>query len=329
MGADKAALKVAVDDARGLRGGVALVDGPGAHFLDACGEVGLQAQQLVARADEAVQAGLFLPQFLQKFGAIFVAHFCQFCFDFGANGYHGRITVRLGKILEAIQQGIVVKAVFRNIANKHGGLGGDEAQRFEQGFLFGRQIKNAHGLAFEQTFLHHFQHLERGGCFFVMAGFGSLGVALHGFFNRAQVGQTQFGLDDFDVGDGINRAGYVHDVGVFKAAHDIDDGIGFANVCKKLVAQTLAFARASHQTGDIDKFDDGRQHALGLDDFGQGRQARVGHFDHAHIGFDGAERVVLGGDTGFGEGVEQGGFAHIGQTHDSAFQAHCFPLCCS
>jgi hypothetical protein len=47
-------------------GGVAHVDGPGAHFLDAGGEVGLQAQQLVAGADQAVEAGLFEAQVGQE-----------------------------------------------------------------------------------------------------------------------------------------------------------------------------------------------------------------------------------------------------------------------
>ena len=32
--------------------------------------------------------------------------------------------------------------------------------------------------------------------------------------------------------------------------------------------------------------------------------------------------VILGRDAGFGQGVEQGGFADVGQTHDAAFQTH-------
>ena len=52
LGADEAALEVGVDDAGRLRRGVAAVDGPGAHFLHAGGEVGLQAEQVVAGADQ-------------------------------------------------------------------------------------------------------------------------------------------------------------------------------------------------------------------------------------------------------------------------------------
>jgi hypothetical protein len=32
--------------------------------------------------------------------------------------------------------------------------------------------------------------------------------------------------------------------------------------------------------------------------------------------------VVLSGNAGFGQGVEKGGFANVGQTHDAAFEAH-------
>src|SRR5205085_3770695 len=53
LGADEAALEVGVDDAGGLRRRVADVDRPGAHFLGAGGEVGLQAEQRERGADQA------------------------------------------------------------------------------------------------------------------------------------------------------------------------------------------------------------------------------------------------------------------------------------
>ena len=52
--ADKAAFEIGVDHAGGLRGGVAFVDGPGADFFYAGGEISLQAEQVVAGADQAV-----------------------------------------------------------------------------------------------------------------------------------------------------------------------------------------------------------------------------------------------------------------------------------
>ena len=35
-----------------------------------------------------------------------------------------------------------------------------------------------------------------------------------------------------------------------------------------------------------------------------------------------AKGVVLGGDTGLGQGIEEGGLADVGQADDSAFERH-------
>jgi hypothetical protein len=76
---------------------------------------------------------------------------------------------------------------------------------------------------------------------------------------------------------GSTLAGHVDHVVVFKAAHHVDDGVGFADVGQKLVAQAFALAGTGHQACDVHKFHDGRHDALGLDDLGQLLQARVGH----------------------------------------------------
>ena len=321
LGADEAALEIAVDDARRLRGGVADVNRPGAHFLDAGGEVGLQAQQAESRADQPVQARLALAHFFQEKRLVFVAHVGHVGFHLGADGHHGSILAG-GVFLQARQQRVVFKAVFADVAHEHGGLGGDEAQRLEARLVFGRERQGAHGAAFVQGGLHRLQQPEHGGGFLVVAAFAGFGVALHGFFDRAQIGQAQLGLDDFDVGNGIDLAGHVNHVGVFKAAHHVHDGVCLADVRQKLVAQPFALAGAGHQPGDVHEFDDGGHHALGLDHLGQLFQARVGHFHHAGVGFDGAKRVVLGGNARPGQRVEKSGLAHVGQAHDAALEAH-------
>ena len=91
---------------------------------------------------------------------------------------------------------------------------------------------------------------------------------------------------------------------------------------QKLVAQALASAGTCHQTGDVHKLHDGGHDALRRDDVRQLLQTRVRHFDHAGVGFDGAKGVVFCSNARFGEGVEQGGLANVGQTHDAAFQTH-------
>src|SRR5258708_3496476 len=60
---------------------------------------------------------------------------------------------------------------------------------------------------------------------------------------------------------------------------------------------------------------------FGLGDFLEHIGPLVRHDDHADIGVDGAEGVV--GRLrlpGAGEGVEEGGFAHIGQSDDAGFE---------
>src|ERR1700754_1374879 len=59
FGADKALFEIGMDDACRLRRGRASLDRPGAHFLHARGEVGLQPKQFVARTDHTIEARLF------------------------------------------------------------------------------------------------------------------------------------------------------------------------------------------------------------------------------------------------------------------------------
>ena len=164
--------------------------------------------------------------------------------------------------------------------------------------------------------LDGFQQVAEGNGVLV-AGFGFLAFALQGFFHCFHIGQRQFGVDDLDVGQWIDLAGDVDDVAVFKAAHDVGDGVGFADVGEELVAQAFALGSAGNEAGDVDEFDDGRLYALRFDDVDQRLHARVRYLDDADVGLDGTERVVFSGNAGAGDGIEQGGFAHVGQTDDS------------
>ena len=58
----------------------------------------------------------------------------------------------------------------------------------------------------------------------------------------------------------------MNDVVVFEATYDLDDGVDFPDVGEKLVAETLAFAGAGDEAGDIDKFDRGWDHHIGFGD---------------------------------------------------------------
>ena len=123
---------------------------------------------------------------------------------------------------------------------------------------------------------------------------------MQGFFGRAQISECQFGVDDFDVGDGVDFARNVNHIVIIKTAHNVCNGVGLADVGEELIAQAFTFRGACDQTRNVDEFDGGGLHALWIDDCGQSIHAWVWDFNHAHIGLDGAEWVVFRCDACFG-----------------------------
>ena len=194
----------------------------------------------------------------------------------------------------------------------------------QQGQFFFGEVQRAHGLGFVQYGLAFLQNgYQLDGLLVTRAG--GFGDPMQGFFSRGQVSQAQLGLNDFNVRNRVHLAGYVDDVVVFKAAHHIDGRVSLADVRQKFVAQTFACRSPSDQAGNVHKLDHGWHHALRFHDEGQLRHARVGHLHNADVGLNRAKRIVFGGDTGLGQGVEQRGFTHIWQTDDATLQTHAIP----
>ena len=111
----------------------------------------------------------------------------------------------------------------------------------------------------------------------------------------------------------------MHHVFVIETAHHMHNGIGLADVGKKLIAQAFAFGCARHQAGDIHKLHDGRKQFLRLRNIRELGETRIRHFDNADVGLDGAEGIILCSDARLGQRIEQGGFADVGQADDAAF----------
>ena len=99
-------------------------------------------------------------------------------------------------------------------------------------------------------------------------------------------------MNRFDVADRINRAFDVDDIFVFKTAHDLNDGIGFADIGEKLISQTFAFRRAAHESGDVNKLDRRGNDALCFVQFFQNGEPFVRHGDDTDIRFDGRKRII-------------------------------------
>ena len=124
----------------------------------------------------------------------------------------------------------------------------------------------------------------------------------------------------------VDAAGDVDDLGVVEAADDVADGVGGADVAKKLVAETFAFGGAFDEAGDVDELHGGGDEALRLNQVGNFCEALIGHGDDAGVGVDGAERVVRGLGLGGGECVEDSAFADVRQTYNSTVQRHLFSI---
>ena len=82
------------------------------------------------------------------------------------------------------------------------------------------------------------------------------------------------------------------DIFVFETAHDLNHGVGFADVGEKLIAQAFAFRRAAHESGDIDKFDRRGNDLLRLVHFFQNGKPFVRHGDDADIRLDRGKRII-------------------------------------
>src|SRR6185312_7330544 len=87
LAGDEAALEVVVDDGGGLGGLGAGRDGPGTGFLGADREVGDQAQQRVAGADNTIEATIVQPEPFEELGALFLGQLGDLGLDGGGDDH--------------------------------------------------------------------------------------------------------------------------------------------------------------------------------------------------------------------------------------------------
>ena len=211
---------------------------------------------------------------------------------------------------------------FLDVADVEHRLRGQQAEHAEGALFFRLALQEARRLALAQQHQSALHQVELLLGVLVVA-LGLLGQVIDALLAGFEIGEHQLGLDDLDVGERIDLAFDMGDVVIDEAAHDVRDGIGFADGGEELVAEAFALGGALHQTRDIDEGQARRDDLLRLADLGELVQPFVRHRDLADIRLDGAERIVrrLGG-RGFGERIEQRRFADIRQPDDTAFKSH-------
>ncbi|CAM5640615.1 hypothetical protein SAURM35S_07392 [Streptomyces aurantiogriseus] len=308
-----------MDDAGGLGGGGAPLDGPGAGLLGTGREVGLEAEGVEADAGEGGEAGLFGADRLQQFHCVLLVELGEVRLQLGVEedrlggGDQGALLVL---------EGVVDQLVLVDVEDVEEGLRRQKVQ-VVQGFRALAALDHAmreERVALLQDLLRLLDGLDLGGD--VLLDPRLLLEARQDLLDRLEVGEDQLGVDRLDVVLGRDLAVDVDDVLVLEGADDLADRVGLPDVRQELVAQALALARAAHDARDVDEVDGRREDPLRVEDLRQLGEAGVGDADHAHVGLDRGERVVGRQHVVLGQGVEQGRLADIRQTDDSDRERH-------
>ena len=311
-----------MDDACRFWSGVAPANGPRAHLLLSCSEVGLQVQQRVGRPNQLGHAWLIQAQVGQEHVPLLrILKLGDVRLDGRAQDQHASaLLFRHGA--HAIHMGISTDhGPFVDVAHVQDGLGRQQLHLFHQGLFELFQFETTGTLPLLQMLdkAGEERHLFDG---VLVPRLGRLLDLGHARLHRFQILELKFDVDDLFVPDGIDAPVDVHNVVVLEAAQHVQNGVRRPDVAQELVAQTFPFARAFDQAGDVHNFNRGRHHVLGIDQLRQFVQSVIGHGDDTEVGFDGAKREIRTLRLRVGKTVEKGRFAHIGQADDAALQSH-------
>src|SRR5690606_21254044 len=266
--------------------------GPGAYLLFSCRKVRNKVEKVIGSPDELTQTGVGQPIFGEERLAVL------FAFELGDLGFYGCADHNHLSVLifDPLLKGCNVlvagmDAFFVHICDINDRLNGEQLQ-VGNGFPVGAiQVEGSYVFAFEQGFA---AAGDRGDLFFDLgiATFGGPFEPLDLFFDRVEVPELQFCVDNLLVGHRVDTSVDVDHVVVFKAAHDMHDGVDLANVGQKLVSEAFALACAFNEPGDVYKSDRGRNNPFRLYDVGQDLEAGIRHVNDSHVGFDRAKREV-------------------------------------
>ena len=192
-----------------------------------------------------------------------------------------------------------------HVGDVHGRFHRQEEQGLQHRALFGIEIDGARGPRLVQRRADFFQRGNQAPRLLVPTCFRGLGVLGKLLVDSGQVRQRQLGVDRLDIGYCVDLAGDVNDVVVLEAANHVRNRVSLANGRQELIAEALPLRCAGDQSGDVHEFNRSGKNTLGTRYRGQGRKTRIGHFDDTDVGLDGAKRIVLGRDPGFGQRVEE------------------------
>ena len=305
----------------GLRGAGALFDRPGAAFVAAGRQERDEAEQLIARLNQTVEAGLLQAQLFHEHGLfVRVVQLGDVRLQLGADR-QGKGALLVGQLLDLLEvrHGLrIVHGVLRDVRGIDRPLERQQVRRGDEGAVVVGAFERAGKLALIQMLEQGREDLRLAQEALVAALGGLLGL-VHAALAHFGVGEDELEIDDVDVAQRVCAALDMGDVRVVKAAHDVDDGVCRADVRKELVAEALTLGRALDKACNVDEFDRGGREFLRLMQVAQPLQTRIWHGHDADVRIDGAEGVVIGGNARICDRVEQRGLADVRQSDDTKF----------
>ena len=150
LGADEAVLEIRVDDARRLRRGRAGPHGPGAHFLHAGGEIGLQPQQLVGRRGSRGPGPARPAPGPSRNSPFSASSSCAISASMAAHTATTTAPSCVARAVHRIQVRIVGEAGLVHVGHVHDGLQREQVQLAQIGAILRRKLHGARRPAFVQ-----------------------------------------------------------------------------------------------------------------------------------------------------------------------------------
>ena len=127
----------------------------------------------------------------------------------------------------------------------------------------------------------------------------------------------QLVVDDFLVAHRVDASVHVCHVFIVETTQHMDDSIRFTNVREEFVTQSFAFAGTLYESGNVHDFHRSGHDASRMYQFGELRQALIGHGDYTHIRFYCTKREVCRLRFCVGQTVEKRRLAYIWQTDNT------------
>ena len=258
---------------------------------------------MVAGLHQLVKSRLLQAKILQEHGLLIVVQLGNLLLDLGADDEYLAAVLRSvfpDGLHARIGSAVVGQVILSHIRRIDHRLRGQQIQGGENRFfILIRRLESRRQRAGLQKLLHALQKIRLLRQRLIHSGL--LAYLGDPSFQNLNIGENQLQIDRLDIPERIDASVHMHHVGVFKAAHHMNDGVHLTDVAQKLIAESLSLGCALDQTGDIHELDHRGRHLFGVIHISEKLQPLVRNGHDSHIGIDGAERIIRRFRSRFGQ----------------------------